>query len=217
MNFITGTMTIKFDSRSTKKLTTEIIKEYSNQILKQLKNNKEKILIFIKSIIKQNLENSPEVQSLSSEDGKLRVELGVVDGSGDIGKFIDAIVSKVQIDINKLGTSSQGIDISIIIFINAEYANFYSQTYSSYVTEGGAKVEWLNWLLEAGDTDIVFGYKIKYGVEIGRAGDAIMMPSKSSNWSIPPEFSGVENNNFVTRSFDGIDQELLTFIGGILS
>jgi hypothetical protein len=161
--------------------------------------------------------NSPEVKSLSDPDGKLRVELGVVDGAGDIAKIIDDIVSKITMSISNIGTPSKGIDISIMIFIDEEYTNLYSKTYSSYTTKSGTKIEWLNWLLEAGNSDVVFGYKIKYGVEIGRTGDAVMMPSQSANWSVPPEFSGVADNNFITRSFEGVDVALSNFIGGLLS
>jgi hypothetical protein len=198
-------------------MTTALVDATSKEISKTLNKNKNNILLHIKNIIRNNLMNSPEVKSLSDPDGKLRVELGVVDGAGDIAKIIDDIVSKITMSISNIGTPSKGIDISIMIFIDEEYTNLYSKTYSSYTTKSGTKIEWLNWLLEAGNSDVVFGYKIKYGVEIGRTGDAVMMPSQSANWSVPPEFSGVADNNFITRSFEGVDEALSNFIGGLLS
>lgn len=216
MSFISGSFSISFDNRSIKKFTNALITEVAKEIRKILNSNKSRIKEHVRLIVRENLMNSPEVKSIIDENGKLRIELGLENGANDIIKIIDEIVSKTTIDIKQSGNQSSSIDIEIKIYIDTEYVDLYSKQYSSYVTNSGAKVEWLNWLLEAGNTEVVFGYKIKYGVDIGRTGDAIMMPSKTSNWRVPPEFSGVSNNNFITRSFENVDKELLNFIGGIL-
>lgn len=216
MHYIHGSFAFTFDRRSANKLTTALVQEFSREIVKALKTNKKQMLNYVKSIVRENLMNSPEVQSIIDDSGKLRVELGIVSGNTDILRVIDEIINRINIDINKSGTPSKDINIEMKIYIEGEYVDLYSKTYSSYVSKGGAKVEWLSWLLEAGNTDVVFGYKIRYGVDIGRTGDAIMMPSKTSNWRVPPEFSGVADNNFVTRSFENVDKELLKFIGDIM-
>lgn len=216
MRLLNASLSLTFDKRASGKLTTALVAEMSKAIIQTLNKNKKSITTHVRSLARANLMDSPEVKSIMDENGKLRIELGVVNGDSDIVKIIDEIISKTNVSVIKSGTPSKEIIIEIKTYIEAEYIDFYSKSYSSYITSGGTQVEWLSWLLEAGNTDVVFGYQIKYGVDIGRTGEAIMLPSKTANWRVPPEFSGVSDNNFVTRSFANIDKELLKFIGGLL-
>lgn len=217
MSLLKGYFTISFDKRSSDKLSTLLVKEMSGEIRKKLKSNQKQITSFVRSIVRQNLMNSPEAQSIIDDNGRLRIELGLKNGASDIVNIVDQIVSKTNIEFDESGTPSKEIQINIKIYLEGEYVDLYSKSYSSYATKNGVKIEWLNWLLEAGNSDVIFGYKIKYGIDIGRTGEAIMMPSKTANWRVPPEFSGTAENNFITRSFEGVDQELLKFIGGIIT
>lgn len=39
-----------------------------------------------------------------------------------------------------------------------------------------------------------------------------MVKGPNRQWGVPPEFSGTEGNNFVTRALDGADEDILDLL-----
>ena len=207
---------LQLDARSVDKIKSLLLKEAVNNILHALRKNKNQILKELKYISRKNLLNSPEVKGLMDENGKLRAELGIEYSSSTIDGIIDFITNSIDVDISK--NINKGFDLNVeISFTNKkQIEEIYNQSFSYYETEKGVKIEWLKWLLEAGNKDVIFGYRIRYGVDLGRTGDAVMIKSKKANWRVPPEFSGTEDNNFITRSLSTLDHEMSTYIEQII-
>lgn len=67
-------------------------------------------------------------------------------------------------------------------------------------TDGAYTMHWLEWLLERGDEPIVQGYDYKPQSGKGRSRKGIMEEDSAAVWRVPPEYSGTEDDNFVTRA-----------------
>jgi hypothetical protein len=209
-------LTLELDPRSIEKMKKAIIKECVNEIYKTLNLKKNSVLEFCKINIKKYLEQSPEIQSMISDNGKLRVELGINNSGGKIDRLIDYIAGSVDVMFEKF--DGRALDHTISITVNSSrMKDIYSESFASYETEKGVNIEWLKWLLEAGDKDVIFGYRIRYGVSVGRTGEAVMIKSRQANWRVPPEFSGTIENNFITRSISSLDRDLANYIETIIS
>lgn len=207
---------LELDPRSIEKIKKAIIKECINEIYKTLNSKKKYILDFCKSKIKSYLEQSPEIQSLINDNGKLRVELGINNSGGKIDSLIDYIAGSIDIVFEKFDGGAFESIVSITLN-SSRMKDIYSESFASYETEKGVNIEWLKWLLEAGNKDVIFGYKIRYGVSVGRTGEAVMIKNKQANWRVPPEFSGTIENNFITRSISSLDSDLTDYIETIIS
>lgn len=84
-------------------------------------------------------------------------------------------------------------------------------------TEKGEDLPWLSWLLTKGDDIIIADYHIQFGVfAASRSGGAIMVPSLE--WAVPPEYAGVEGDNWLTRIFynDTYQRNIATLIKNVL-
>ena len=73
--------------------------------------------------------------------------------------------------------------------------------------------------IEAGIESFDFSDNDNYSIEYGRYAkrsrsgqDAIMVKSKSGGWKMPTQYAGVEENNFITRAFEGRESEISKII-----
>jgi hypothetical protein len=142
------------------------------------------------------LENSPEIRSLSG--GKLKFDFGLdFDPTSDI---VYAIANSVDIKIKNSNVGKSELQSFLTIYIQrSDFKNLLSLEVASVVTEKGAQLPWLEWLLLAGDAILVSEYSVKYGsFEASRSGGAIMVPV--GVFQVDPSFSGTADNNFITRA-----------------
>lgn len=206
---------LSLDKNSQQKLISLIIRDITDQIFKELAHNKRKIEQHLRDHFELKFLQSPEVASLLDDTGKLYLELGVKDSADSITQIVEYIKKNIVVNISK---KKSGFDFIITVSFNSvgEYDELCNQAYAYYQTKNGTKVDWLKWLLLAGNSDVVFNYKIRYGVDLGRTGGAIMMPTQTANWRVPLEFSGTDKDNFITRSFDGIEKELENIVAVIV-
>ena len=76
---------------------------------------------------------------------------------------------------------------------------------ASYQSKGG-KVDWLEWLLTAGTSEVISGYRVMYGFfDTSRTGEAIMVKSKTKGFSIDPMYAGTQDDNWITRSLKKVE------------
>lgn len=207
---------LSLDDKSLNKIRSALVKELSDNIFILLKKQKTFIKNFAVNKVKKYLLDSPEVNDLLDENGRLKVELGIKSSTNDVYNLVNFIAESLVIDFDKNNKDINAI-VNLEIKSNKQLADLYLEPFSHYITEKGVKIEWLKWLIEAGDSDVIFGYKIRYGVDIGRTGEAIMIKSKHANWRVPPEFSGTIDNNFITRSLSNLEKDLSEYIENILS
>jgi len=191
-----------------KKEIFEILKQQAeNIIIKVIPELNAKITnLFIESIKKE-----PEYFSLKG--GKLKAELGLPD-SIDIDELITFIASSVNIIKKTPKISDQGINVGLKIEIFKQDAEPAISSDYAFVHDsmGGYSLPWLEWLLFKGTQSIVKNYRVQLSnSNRSRSGMAVMVQSPG-DWSVPSEFAGTENNNWITRALSTIDNELIIII-----
>jgi len=67
-------------------------------------------------------------------------------------------------------------------------------------TEKGAKLPWLRWTLERGNSIIITNFRVKFQIGKGRSGFAHMIPNAVIGYRVPPQFAGTDHDNWFTKA-----------------
>ena len=162
-----------------------------------------------KILLREEIEAAPEYDSIVN--GLLRTELGIEnDPSSTLQSIVAHITNHAKIDFNtaKVFNSSHAFG-SLTVKIDTDVDGIIAAVGGSYETEKGTTIPWLEWMLKLGDEIIVRDFHIVFNrPAYSRTNDAIML--KGGGWRVPPQYSGDEDNNFITRA---IDRALARFQG----
>lgn len=183
------------------KNVNQAIANYINDILSRRRNV---LLGQVKALIPDWIRSQPEIQSLLSTDSSsLAGQFGIVGSSLSI---VDTIISSVvdSTSIKFVPYSARlkgGLELQ---FQPANFSNLLSLKVGHTIYQGG-DLHWLDWLLKRGDAIIITNYQYNPATGLGRSGLGNMISGGS--FRIPPQFSGTDDNNFITRAFNGTTQE----------
>ena len=207
-------MTLKLiDSFSNvkKKIDTLI----ANRMNKKIQKNKSRAERQIKSLIRGWVEEQPEVASLRDQGGlgSLNAQFGLPPGVSDIAieAIIQALIASVNVIFQKVTVKGGGVQFVIRGDVIREILNIPQGT---IITEKGAVLNWLQWLLTRGHKTVVSGYKY-VPLHAGRSGGGLMIGGSAFRVE-PLLFTGTVDNNFVTRAFSGRDRQLSRVLRDIL-
>lgn len=157
-------------------------------------------------LVRGAIENSIEYQSILN--GQLRAELGVKNSQDALDRLVNSIVNGFYVDITPVQIKNNEIIGGFFIgILTTDLQEVLNKDFSSYTTEKGVIIKWLEWLLIRGDEVIVANYEFSTNPEStqkSRTTEGIMKKSKRS-WRVPPQYSGTQSNNFLTRSLDELD------------
>lgn len=201
---------------STDQITNKILRAllpdvntYFQKVFDKCKNN-------ISSIISQAIAASPEYQSIQS--GKLQYEFGLPDSGSRLSEILAVIQQNITVEYNKPQISKNIIIGSFDLnMIPSDYSNLLSLSSAVLTTEKGSQLEWLKWLLLFGDKTIIKEYVVKIGSNPrSRTGNAIMVGQTSGRWSVPVEFAGTKNNNWITRAIDSVNNDVVELLNNSL-
>jgi hypothetical protein len=154
----------------------------------------------VKIEIRKALVESPAIQSLNS--GLLKADFGLT--SDPTGAIIESIVDSTRVTYKPIQNSNSGGVFQVTVQ-PISYSNLYSLGVSQQAIEGGS-LPWLKWLLEAGDTILIVDFGVEYG-DFGRTGQA-RMTGKNRPFKVNSSFSGVSNDNFITRAIASRRKEI---------
>lgn len=193
----------EISNRILKTLLPEISR-YFNNAYKICKNN-------ISNLVMEAITSAPEYQSLIS--GKLKYEFGLPDAASRLSNIL-TFWKNIEISFEKPAILKNEIRGSFnLSMIKADYTDVLALSDSVLVTEKGAELEWLKWLLLFGDKTIIKEYVIDIGPNPrSRTGNAVMVGQTKGRWSVPPEFAGTIRNNWITRAIDSIDNQVYDLI-----
>ena len=174
----------------------------------------------IKKIVKAAIEGSREYGEL--QGGTLQAELGVPSAPSRLSKITDIWLSNISIKRKPIRASggsriTGGFSIGMI---KKDWSDVLSSSESSYTTDKGKNIPWLEWLLIAGDKTIIDDYVFSPNITEGarsRTGLGIMKQAAKRRWHVPPEYAGTTQNNFVTRSLNGISDDVINIISKEIS
>jgi hypothetical protein len=204
------------------------IQDFENSLMNCLRDEINRVVAFscipikyaLKPIVKIAIESTLEYQSLCSNGGLLRKNLGLEYPAFDMDKIIELIQENMEVKPVKVTVRGiqlvGGLQVGIL---RTGYGDILGLP-DSFYDSNGHKIEWLNWLLTKGDGIIVSGYRYRDASGRGRAGSrAGGLMYKGGAWRVPPQFSGTARNNFLTRAFDVpyIQQEIGLVIENELS
>lgn len=196
---------------SLKKKVEEALIEEMNPILNKAVTRIEKsIPLKIKSIF----EETDTYDAILN--GPLRYEFGIPAGesASRLESIIDELCSQVIVEfkpIKRRGSNWTG-GYKIFMF-ESSFRKVVGLTEAKVQTSGG-ELPWLKWLLIEGDKIIINDYVVKFGdFKASRSGGAIMTKpgrdpirswtnSPAQGWSVPKNYSGVRDANWVTRAID---------------
>lgn len=181
---------------------------FYNKVVGSLKNagktifNKKRAQLInaIKPVVFDAIYDCPEMESIRS--GKLRADFGL---NFDPTKEIALAVS-------------ESVDLYYAFPLNAIFNfrlnvqpisndNLLSLPSSIVITEDGAEIPWLEWLLTYGDKAIIADFGVFYKDGVGRSEQAIMVKNIGP-FTVDPRYSGVSGNNFITRALNSKSTEI---------
>jgi|TARA_R110000822_G_scaffold50533_2_gene131788 hypothetical protein len=189
-------------------ISKEILKIIAKEANGAFSKVAQKAPLLVKGQVESAILNSPEMNSL--QGGVLRGELGLPeDVAYTAPQTIARVVSSniffeqkpVRVSGNKLiGGLKLGImpetSWPAIFGIPEASFSYYSKRYKKSV-----KLDWLYWLLFMGDNVIVQDFEFDMN-GMGRSGRGTMTSSSGSAWKIDSQFSGNQDDNFVTRALE---------------
>jgi hypothetical protein len=177
------------------------IADYINKLIR----SKENVLISsAKRLVDEWVSNQPEILSLKSSSPASLVGVFGIPGNTDniVNTIVSSVVNSISIKFVPYSKNLKGgLELN---FQPANFANLLS------LPEGHTRIQngdlhWLDWLLKRGDNIIIVNYQYNPTSGLGRSGLGNMVAGGS--FRVPPQFSGTEDNNFITRALIGPNQE----------
>jgi hypothetical protein len=191
-----------------RRIASDIAKAILLDINKALKAARPGIERKVKQVILRRLLNSSVVQDLR-RGGRLATELGLPDAASRMERIIEIWVKSTKIDFIPLKKAGSRITGGLKIkAIDGTFSDVLGSGEAEFVTAAAKRLPWLKWLLLEGDKPIIEDFTIGVAPGRSRTGRAVMVSAIGKSWSVPPEFSGTINNNFVSRAMDGIEQDI---------
>lgn len=193
---------IDSDSKIRKMIIDEMIKYLNSKAKIAIPN----IVLELSVLIENELRKTPVY--IDTQIGTLNALLGF--RKGRERKIMDGIIGIIAQEV-KVGfipfKNNQNINIDggyQVYMIDSEFKKALSSSLAVTMNKGEA-LPWLNWLLKEGDKIIIAGYKaVVMPTTHGRSKEALMVKGGILPfWSVPSQFSGVENLNWITRAFKG--------------
>lgn len=198
-------------TESNKKIKDDILKIIFNHIDNAINSSLNTIKIKTQDILSLAMKNEPEYNSLKS--GQLRMELGIED-TDTIDNIVDKITQTISIT-KTLKYNNKGLSggIKITVLSDNELQSIMNSSLGNIEDpQRGYSLPWLEWLLTRGVSTIIKNYKVETGsYPNSRTGMAIMVRS-DSDWQIPPQFAGTNDNNWITRAFSTCESQILSTI-----
>jgi hypothetical protein len=192
--------------------------ELTNMILGDIADNINHALDFGASAVKDKIKDkiaeliwaSPEIESLIS--GQLSKELGLANAEPIVVDIIAKIQQAMQFTIEHVNSYNGRLVGGgyIIEVLRGDFSEVLSIPDAAYTTTNNVLIPWLNWLLFAGDSPLIYGYKVVLNpnnAQNSRTG-AVMVKSGAGAWTIPQQNAGTLDNNFLTRALANLGDEI---------
>ena len=182
----------------------QLDKDVKNAILKHLKG---KMVIVANRSSKRIQENfsrllldSDTIKSLSG--GQLTWEFGFDDISVRISDILNQWINSMRIEHKPLKIIANGLVGGFTInMVKSDWSDVIDRESAIFTTpEHNYDLRWLEWLLIEGGKTIIADYDFVGRGGLGRLEHGLMVKNaRRKRWSVPSEFQGTTDNNFVTQ------------------
>jgi len=216
------------------RLVKKILEQAALKINSRIVPKRGEIKRYIKDMIRNAIINAPEAEALR-DNGTLAAQFGIALGSGSniVNEIANEVAANAYISIPKARRLGYKLVFNIKIgIVLSGYSDVLGLPVSHYTSQSASKngdgeeheIYWLEWLLIGGDGIINKDYGVLF-----RRGSRSMIGSRSGNALMrklsgnfknpfrisPSEFTGLEKDNWLTRSFTSSQvfiQNLLSYI-----
>jgi hypothetical protein len=161
------------------------------------------IVLRLRQFCKEMIEGTSEYGSLLN--GELLGELGIPDVKGRLEQILETVARSVQVQVIPIRANGTQLNGGMRIYmLQSDFADVLRLPAAEYFSHEHL-IPWLGWLLLEGDRIIIADYEIFRDLNAAqkarsRTGQALMRPGRG--WRVPPDYSGVADDNFLTRAFD---------------
>lgn len=195
--------------------------QFALAVVKELKENLRRTInqLFVKirpdlvDYVEKKLRQYPSNTYYSLNFGELQRDFGFRAGENVAEKVVKAVSSSIQ--LNALGPTSASLGgIRLSLFKGGGIEFLLNKDFGAYDSNGNT-VDWLRWLLTAGDTIVIADYEIikEKGTPLkgSRSGYALMISKKmSKGFRVDPNHSGTIDDNWITRALIATQADMLT-------
>ena len=169
------------------------------------------ILDPVRQAVRAALRTSNTVSELSS-GSKLRGALGIPKGQDVVTPIIEAVADSTFIDPKKIKLTGKRFSGGFSVNVQPDnFINLLNGSLGFTVTEKGARLPWLSWLLTRGSSVIVADFGVRYKTGTGRSGSATMSKG-TAPCMVDPVHSGTLSDNFVSRALEENANEIVKVI-----
>ena len=172
--------------------------------------------------VEKKLKQYPSNTYYSLNFGELQRDFGFMPGENVAEQVVKTISSSIQ--LSKLGPTSVSLGGFRLEILKEGIQSLLNKGFAAYDSDGNT-VDWLRWLLTAGDTIVVADYQVMKDkgtpLSSSRSGYALMIsPKMSKGFRVDPNHSGTIDDNWITRALFSAQQDivakLLTGLRGLL-
>lgn len=158
--------------------------------------------------IENALRKDPNGTYYSLDIGKLRDDFGFRSGE-NAGERVVKEISR-SIHLNKIKSTSTTLGGVRLELLKNGIEFLLDKDFGAYDSNGNT-VDWLKWLLTAGDTIVIADYEVIYkDTPRSRSGHALMIsPKMSKGFRVDPNHSGTIDDNWITRALAATEVDML--------
>jgi hypothetical protein len=161
--------------------------------------------------IENKLRKDPNNTYYSLDIGDLRNDFGFRSGQNAGERVVKAISGSIE--LTKLGPTSASLGGVRLQLLKGGIEFLLDKDFGAYDSNGNT-VDWLRWLLTAGDTIVVADYQVMKDkgtpLKGSRSGYALMIsPKMSKGFRVDPNHSGTIDDNWITRALAATEVDML--------
>ena len=206
-------MPAKLNKVQVRKEIERIAKERINRVLPALVD---RIESDIDKEIERGMRNSPTVQSLTAAGtSELKQELGLTNAEGKVAELIDGVKESVAVTAKQLrGGVLAKKPILEVKVVQDNLRNLANRDFAFQENSPRFRPEllpWLRWLIEGGRRALVKNSRIirgRPGQGRNQGGSIMSRNDPQGTWAMPPEHAGTITDNFITKVFDSISNNV---------
>jgi hypothetical protein len=143
--------------------------------------------------------------------GDLAKELGIIDGRAIMEEIISIVQNSIEFEFQPIMSDFRGG--YTVRVLKMDFQDVLSMPDAAYVSNNGILIPWLNWLLFAGQSPVIYGYRVQMNPNNpNNSRTGAIMVKDAGAWSVPAVDAGTQDDNFLTRALESLDEEIKDII-----